>query len=330
MRREILTLILGLVMIFSGAYFLIVCVTAPEFQINGEFASALVLILAGISIVVYLRKDLKHGIIASLMALGISMILQHIHLLFDPVESLELLISDAYLIISTVLIYYAISLIFHTSAGSTKALVCLGLLAVTEFLPTIYRLYMGDGLLELISKNRDSLIHGILHITILIILSRKEMLLEGATKRLERNSRYLYDEMCTPPDSYIDVRDVNTLIAEPNTGWTEVDDDSPILLEKRVMLHGSDMEILLQRKADDRRVHISVCPKDRGSYSIPLTFPIESMVMDSNDPYSAEKIRIYGTDGIFMDILIRDYDKERKTYIETIRYRHWKHRMDRP
>ncbi len=318
-HREILTTILGLVMMVNGAYFTYVCVSTSEFSPNGEFASALVILLAGFSIVLFLRKELKHGIIASLMAVGISMILRYAYLMFEPKQDIELLAGDLYLIISVILIYYSASLMFHTSAGSTKALVCLGLLVVTELFPVIYYIYMGSNIIDVISDHRNGIVYGMMHLTILLILTRKEMLLEGATRRLARNSDELFRESGTPPDAYIDVPDVKELIADPEDGWT-YQSFGPVQKERRIMLHGIDMEILLQKRVDDPRTQISLSPKNDGSYSIPLSFPIEKIVLDGENPETSGMVRIYGTDGLFMDIVIKDYDKEKKTYIETIRH----------
>lgn len=318
--RVALTTIMGLVMVFNGLYFTAMCIATTDFELTGDLASALTVLLAGLCIVLFLRNDLKNGVVASLMALGISMVCRYAYLLVKPSENIELITGDAHLIISVILIYYAASLIFHTSAGSTKALVCLGLLAATELVPTVYYVYMGNDFMDVVSDHRNQLIYCAMHIVILIILSRKEMLLESPTTRLERNSVYLYDEMCTPPNSYIDVNDVDNLRLYPEDCWTSPS-YGPVLQERRVTLHGTDMEILLQRRSDDERVHISLSPKEDGSYTIPLSFPIEKIVLDGEDPHTSRMVRVYGTDGLFIDILINDYDKERKAYIETIRHR---------
>lgn len=319
--REFLTFVLGLVMILCGSHFLFVCTVTTELAMDWKFASALVIILAGLVIILLLRKDLRRSTITSLMAMGISIILCYMELLYAPRGHTDILQGDISIVIGAVLIYYSVSLIFHTSAGSIKALICLGLLVASEMLPIIYFLYMGNDFSEVITENRDPLVYGIMHLTILYILSRKEMLLEGVNKRLERNSKYLYEAMATPADSYLDVSDVSELYTYPGIGWVAVDGGGPVVEEKSVTLHRSDMKILLQKIRGDERVHFSLCPDEGGSFSVPISFPIESIVLDGEDLYSSKSVRIYGNDGLFMNILIMDYDKEKKTYIETIRYK---------
>lgn len=324
-RRQILTIILGLVMVFNGTYFVVQCITATEFRPDLNFASAIVVLLTGLVIIIFLYKNLKNCVIASLMAVGASMVLRNVYLLVEPVQSIELLTGDAHLIISVILVYYALSLILHTSAGSAKALLCLGILAFTEFLPFIYYVYMGSNIVDTLSAHMNSLVYGLMHLAILLILTRKDMLLEGVSSRLTRNSRDLYRSMCTPADAYIDVNDVNVLMTDTEEGWTDLS-LGPVLKEKQVKLHNSDMEILLQKMNDDDRTYISLRPVRNGSFSIPVSFPIEKVVLNENEPGASGMIRVYGTDGLFMDILVKDYNDERKTYIETIRYKRRKSR----
>ena len=56
-----------------------------------------------------------------------------------------------------------------------------------------------------------------------------------------------------------------------------------------------------------------------GSYTVPLAFPIESIVPDSEDRSVIRKIRIYGKDGMFIDILVKNYKDEPKGYLETFK-----------
>ena len=325
-RTEILTALMGLIIALTGTYFLV-----TRYFMEGEWeytdlASYIILIVGGAIVTLFCRKDIRKGIIAALLTIGISTIVDYSYYFLFSDDIVFVAFSNVYLIVSVVLIYYAISLMFHTSAGSIKGIVCLGILALFEFFPTLYLIYMGGEPLTLVEENLDMIAYGVMHITVVLILSRKDMLLETLSKRIDRNSKCVYGNACTPADAYIDRPDLSILLDGTDTGW-EYFDSGPIECERPIRLYRTDMELRLQRWKNDDRMHISVCTAGSDSYKVILSMPVQSMVLDTDDRSTAERVRFYGYDGVLMDILVRNYEDEKKGYIETMRFNRKRKKM---
>lgn len=317
-RAEILTAIMGLAIAIAGALFLINGTGQEGGSTIGDVISFIVMIVGGATVVLFSKKGIKYGVILALMTLSISTLISNLYYILNVNDDIGIIFADLYVIISIVIIYYALSLIFHTTSGSAKAIICLGILAFTELFPTLYKLYNVDGFIPLADINIDKLAYGIVHLIVIFILTRKEMLLEGPKKRLDRNSMALYDGRCAPADCYIDVNDLDKVLGESEEDWVHYS-SGPIESEKEINLHGTNLGLRLQKwKGDDRR-HVAVCMYNAGSYTVPLTFPIESIVPDSEDRSVIRKLRFYGKDGMFIDILVKNYCDEPKGYLETFK-----------
>ena len=272
-RSEMLTILMGLIIAGAGLFFLVGGIARDMSYNTGEAISYLIMLFGGAVIVLLLRKDIRYSTIAAVLIIGISSLASNLYYIFFSDDQIAILFADIYIIISVVLIYYGVALLFHTSAGSVKALVCLGILAVTEFAPTLFKLYSGDDFIPLVNTNMDKLAYGIVHLTIVIILSRKEMLLEGPKKRLDKNSKALYNGYCTPSGCYIDIHDLGSLLDDFGEGWIRYE-NGPIECERAIPLHDTDLGLRLQKLKGDDRKHIAVCMYGADSYTIPLAFPI--------------------------------------------------------
>lgn len=318
-RTEALTTFMGLVIAFTGVYFLYLTFT-PEYETYpGEITSDILLIAGGALLVAVLRKDLRRSTIGAMMTIALSTIVGSLYYVFNTNDVLNIALSNVFLIVSVVLIYYSISLIFNTTAGSTKGLICLGILAAVQLAPIFYRIYMGDDILEQIKENLDRIVRGVAYVTVIFILTRKDMTLENLPRRMNRNSRYLYDDMCTPSDAFIDIKDYAKLADIPEEGWKSCK-FGPIDSEMTIPLYNTDMAIRLQRMRVGGDVHLAICSGDAESYRVALTMPIRSVKVDEPDESRKGKVRVYGDDGVFVDILIRDLGDQPKGYIGTYRY----------
>jgi len=323
-RNEILTVLMGIIISITGIYFLIRDINGDVQPVPGEVLSDVMLIVGGACVALFFRKDLRNGTALSMFTLGASMVAGNIYYALEASEDTQTIFSDVYLILSAVMIYYSISLVFHSTAGSTKGLVCIGVLALIEFGPMCYRIYLGADVIPTIGDNIDNLVSGIMHLTVVFILTRKGMLLETPTKRLNRNSKLLSDNMCSPSQAFIDVHDIDTIL-DDSQGWTQFD-KGPIISQKTIRLYNTDVGLDLQRWKGDDRTYLSVRVLDVDSYEVPLSFPIESIVLDDEDRSNATRMRFYGNDGVFVDIVIKDFEKEKKGYIDTVKQRYGKNR----
>ena len=318
-RSEIFMSLIGLIMILTGAYFIVRnSVTEGTVTVPGKMLSDIILMIGGACIIPFFRKNIKYGTAFSLLVIGAATIIGRIWYLTDSMDGVEIGLAIIYIIASIVMVYYSLSLFFDASAGSLKGIICLGVLVILELAPTFYYIYMGRDPIEVMTKYMDDLVCGAMHMSVLIILTRKDILLENFTKRLMKNSKGLYNIMITPPGTYLDVRDVKAIQGDAEQGWTEYD-EGPIERELSLDLRGAEFGIRLQRWRGEDETILAVCLNDVASYTVALSFPIESTVVDLDADTGKGNIRFYGREGMFVDIEVRDSDEEKKGYIETVK-----------
>lgn len=316
-RTEILTILMGAAMAFAGIYMLFRFGLINN-EIPGRAASSVILVIGGAA-AVFFRKNLKTATAVSMLTIGSSVIAGHVYYITSSDDIQNIVISMMLIIAGVVIAYYGLSLIIDASAGSLKGIAGLAILVVLEYGPTFYFWYMGDDLGTLIARYRDDLACGLMHLIVIIILTRKDMTLENIVRRINKNSVYLSDTMITPPGTYLDVRDVPGITGGPDDSWIR-HEDGPIECEKSFRLYNADYCIRLQRWRGDGSVYLSVCLDNVPSYSVALMFPVECHVTEG-DPVT--RIRFYGRDGMFVDIMVKDPEAEKKGYIGTFKKK-WK------
>ena len=318
-KQEILTILAGAVITASGIYF--VCTGTSFMGRNGseDLFSSIILIVGGIISALF-RKDVKNASASILFTIGVSTAIGSIHLVENTSNTVDLILGDVYLILSMVITYYGLTMAFNTTSGNSKGVVCVGILAAMEIFPTLYRWYMGDDVMMLVETDVDKLAYGVFHMAVVLIFSRKEMRLDSIDKRLLNNSTYLFNDKGTDPDCYIDRPDMIAMLNDPEEGWVRCD-VGPISEERTVPLQNTELCLRLQRWAGDERIHLAVAEKDSDAYTVPLSFAVESVVLDTGDCETAGKIRFYGNAGVFVEITVRNKADEKKGYVDTLKYR---------
>ena len=318
-KQEILTILAGAVITVSGIYFICADTSFRGRNGSGELFSSIILIAGGIISVLF-RKDVKNASASILFAIGVSTAIGSIHLVDSTTNPIDIILGDVYLILSMVITYYGVTMVFNTTSGNGKGVICVGVLVAMEILPTLYRWYMGGDVIVLVETNVDKLAYGIFHMAVVLIFSRKEMRLDSIDKRLLNNSAYLFNEKATGPDCYIDRPDMIEILNDSKEGWSPCG-IGPVSEERIVPLQNTELCLRLQRWKGDDNIHLSVTEKDSDAYTVPLSFRVESIVLDTGDCTNAGKIRFYGNAGIFVDITVKDKADEKKGYVDTLKYR---------
>ena len=318
-RTEALTSLMGIIIVITGAYFLYVALQPEYERYPGELTANIILIAGGALLALFLRKDLRRSTVLAMITIALSTIAGSVYYIFYTDESMQIILSNVFVILSVVLIYYSISLIFNTTAGNTKGLICLGVLALVQLAPIVYKLYMGADPIELVKDNVDRVVRGSSFLIVIFILTRKDMALENLPRRMDRNSTYLYSEEATSPNAFIDKRDFEKLIDIPKDGW-KICKFGPVDSEYIIPLYNTSSSLRLQKWKAGGDIQMAVCSGDGESYTVSMTIPMRSVVLDDPDRNKASKIRVYGDDGVFVDLLIRDLEDLPKGYIENYRY----------
>jgi hypothetical protein len=214
------------------------------------------------------------------------------------------------------MIYYGMSLFIGIKSGSMKCIVCIAALILIEVIFPLLQLHRGMPFFDVLYEYSDILIYMLLHVMLVIILTRKEMKIPSFQKRIVKNSDIIFDQMVTDPDTYIMRSDLPKLLStEDGPEWVHIE-GGPIERELAVPLQGNKpgVELLLQKWNGDERMHLCVRTKGLGTYRIVLTMPIEQTVMNG-DEGTASKVRFYGADGMFADVVIMNPEDINKGYI---------------
>lgn len=306
--------ILAAIMLITGVYFVIRCLqdTIVLLEVVGFAVQA----LGGVILLKWFRSKLVKGVAVALMVVGVSNILVYFQYLYTDVETGSFIFAILYVVAGAVMIYYGMSLFIGIKSGSMKCIVCIAALILIEIIFPLLQLHRGMPFFDVLYEYSDILIYMLLHVMLVIILTRNEMKIPSFQKRIVKNSDVIFDQMVTDPDTYIMRSDLPKLLStEDGPEWVHIE-GGPIERELAVPLQGNKpgVELLLQKWNGDERMHLCVRTKGLGTYRIVLTMPIEQTVMNG-DEGTASKVRFYGADGMFADVVIMNPEDINKGYI---------------
>jgi hypothetical protein len=313
-KTETWITILAAIMLITGVYFVIRCLqdTIVLLEVVGFAVQA----LGGVILLMWFRSKLVKGVAVALMVVGVSNILVYFQYLYTDVETGSFIFAILYVVAGAVMIYYGMSLFIGIKSGSMKCIVCIAALILIEAIFPLLQLHRGMPFFDVLYEYSDILIYMLLHVMLVIILTRKEMKIPSFQKRIVKNSDIIFDQMVTDPDTYIMRSDLPKLLStEDGPEWVHIE-GGPIERELAVPLQGNKpgVELLLQKWNGDERMHLCVRTKGLGTYRIVLTMPIEQTVMNG-DEGTASKVRFYGADGMFADVVIMNPEDINKGYI---------------
>ena len=321
MSRVTVALICAMAAILSLTGFYMVIQDAADDTTHASIIISDVILLAGgVATVVFCRYDLKKAVVSCIFTAGFSILVGNYYmaLFLDaelPEEIIRMLLANIYMIFSIVMIYYGLSLLAGSTSSSVKAIVCIGVIAGFELVPALYHAYTGEDIVAALIEDKNILIYCAMHASLVLILTRKGMLLETPAKRLKRRTRVLYDEMCTPPKAFIKRNNLHYFLDPGTDGWTHYD-EGPIATEKKIVIQRSDLEACLQEWRGDGRRHVSFGVRNKDSYRTSVSTAIEHVYIDG-DVQNATYMRIYGREGVFIQINVKDDRDEKKGYIQS-------------
>ncbi len=313
-KTETWITILAAIMLITGVYFVIRCLqdTIVLLEVVGFAVQA----LGGVILLKWFRSKLVKGVAVALMVVGVSNILVYFQYLYTDVETGSFIFAILYVVAGAVMIYYGMSLFIGIKSGSMKCIVCIAALILIEIIFPLLQLHRGMPFFDVLYEYSDILIYMLLHVILVIILTRNEMKIPSFQKRIVKDSDVIFDQMVTDPDTYIMRSDLPKLLStEDGPEWVHIE-GGPVERELAVPLQGNrpGEELLLQKWNGDERMHLCVRTKGLGTYRIVLTMPIEQTVMNG-DEGTASKVRFYGADGMFADVVIMNPEDINKGYI---------------
>ena len=316
-RTEILISLMGAALFFCGVFFIIYSSVKGVTLVPGAMTAFIIDIIGGILAIVYFRKDMQKGVAFCLLILGISTILSQSYHILQMADLYMAASSMLYVATGAVLVYYAIVLFLGINSGSLKAIICLGVLAGLELLPVLIEIHNDKSFSYIMENYNGDLVLIIVQVIFIIILTRKELMLPTFLRRLRDNTDHVYDNMGSDPDAFIMREDLGRITdTSDGDGWTHID-NGPVERESVITLNGdeSKTELLLQMWRGDERLHLTLRSRNTESYRVIMSIVVEQSVMNDD----GSKIRLYGTDGMFADIRVRDREDVRIGYVGTVK-----------
>ena len=324
-KTKMLTIAMAVSMIFCGVYFMFLIQVNDDLPLS-EVISNCFFIIGGIVTLVFFSNNVRRAIASSLMGLALANLIHYVPQLFSD-SMLDYGMAFVFVLAAIVLIYYSISIVFSPTASSLKAVILLAVIAAVDLIPIILAIHKGTFFVEIFTSYSDDVVRVIMYATIMVILMTKDMKLETFQKRLRRNAEYLFSAMGTDPLTYINRYGVRAIMSDDDVGWRHLD-HGPIEMERVVPLENRIRvtELFLQRWKGDPRLHLTVRNRNSHSYVIAMSMVVEKIVLDADTIAEATRIRLYGQEGVFIEIMIRDPVEKKKGYIETIRWKKQKKR----
>lgn len=316
-KSELYISTIGVLLIINQLFVLGFAIAGNPINVGG-ILSIIVGILGGLVAIVYFREKKMIGVAFCLFLIGLTIILADIERAFSTDESDNFVASLLYVVTGVVLVYHSASLAVGLKTGSAKSIVCLAVISILELYLFLSVVRRGD---DLTAFDWTNLIMAIEHGAFIVILTRPEMMISPFLKRLRTNSDVLYDAMVSDPEVYVDRKDVGRLTdISDGPEWTHLD-NGPIERETTVGLHSrwTATEMLLQKWKDDDRLHLTVRNKGTDSYNIVMSMVVDQTVLSKNDDGKVTKIRFYGQEGVFADVIVVSDDELTKGYIDIIK-----------
>ena len=146
-------------------------------------------------------------------------------------------------------------------------------------------------------------------IVFMMLLLRPGIREESLKSRIRNGIAVINSMLVSEPSLYIDEKDVRAITGEDQSGWTSKDCDSPIKLEYTAEIHeGKRITYLTSYKwENEEAIRIGIAPK------MPSRLYGNGFVMSAHSIEESEGeryLRLYGDDGYYLRILIKDADEE--------------------
>jgi len=320
-RSEIFITVMSVSLIVYGIIFLADNLFFSQQKVFWEILAYALVTIGGFATLFHYRKDILLGTASNLTSLGLCTLIVQLYTVMTTGNIFVSLESVTYVIGGIVLIYYGVSLFMGVYSGSIKVVVCIAIFAAVALIPIIIEIHDGIFVFKVLSDHVKDIITIVMYVILIVILTRKEMLIASFMKRIRNNSDQMYAEMCVDGGAFINRFNLMT-IAQPedDTGWRYLD-EGPIERERVIPLFDNmgNTEILLQLWHGDPRLHLTVRRSGVQTFNVPFSMVVEQIVMDDTDMTKTSKIRLYGADGVFADIRVADVDDNVTGYLSIVK-----------
>lgn len=308
-RGVSVVLILGAALMLSGVYYLLQEYLTAE--LNTESAAVMlsyaILFLTGIWMIINRDMSGHRCIYMCGMALGIASILQNIFFMSYDDSVYTFYLAFLTILLGIAEMAFSVAYLFQYRRYVVKLCVVVGCQMAMVIIPMFFDWYSNTTVWDIIL--RYSNLFPILFVNVVFawILTRKGIWVPFPTKRIENNLIALEPVLHSDRDVYMTPENLELLLDRDN--WP-VCNLGPVERELQVDLAGgdSDVKLMVQLLKGDPVPHAKVIPCGGGQFMQGQQFDmVQSIVSEARD-----NIRIYGNEGVFINIQVRSTPVKRK------------------
>ncbi len=301
-------LILGSALVLSDAYYIVL----ETIQSTVLLESALVvtsytlLLLVGLWLVLHREMSIHKCIYLCGMALGIASILQNLMSVGAENDEADVLLGFLSILLGIAEMAFSIAYLFGYRRYVVK--ICAAVLVQIGMilLPIFVAWYVATTWEEIAIDY--SMCFPLLFVNVVFawILTRKGIWFPFPTKRIENNLIALEPILHSDKDRYLTPSSLELLLDCDR--WT-VCSGGPVEKEVMVELLGDEhgVRVLIQKLVGDPVPHGRVIPFSQGQFMQAHHFDVVQMVVSE----ARDNLRIYGNDGVFINIQVREPPEEK-------------------
>lgn len=315
----VLITVLGVAIATTGMYDMLRHATTIEYEWMGACVTNLLLFFGGLTIVLFCRENIRMTTVTTMLLISVWGIVNSI-LKLDPSNTTLVMwsVSMLSLVLCVLLLYSATSIWLETSNGTMKGIIAIGILLLLIIIPMIYEIHKGTPIPIVFRDNVDQIPMAVMFIIVIVILTNKEMMLPSITSRITQNTIAITRSLSNEAEWYISPKELAIIKNNDMAHWKHIDDGSPVEYERRMVLFGMiGSELLLQRWKGDERIHLNVRPLFPDSSIANISITINHIAENVDEDGNTTRVRFYGTDGLFMDFVVKDPNVEQVGYIDS-------------
>lgn len=302
-------LILGVALVLSGIYYLFLESLSfkLEYQPATIMISYAILFVLGIWLIINRDIDGHRCIYLCGMALGVAAILQNSFFMNDDDFGFIFFIGFLSVLLGIAEMAFSVAYLF----GYRRYVVKLCLVPACQMLmiiiPIFFDWYATTPWNTILTNYYTTLPIMFVNVVFMWILTRKGIWVPFPIKRIEYNLEALEPVLHSDKGMYM-VPDSLELLLDRER-WSSCD-IGPVEKETTIELVGDDrpVKMMVQLLKDDPVPHGRIIPCDGGQFAQGLYFDMIQMIVSE----VRDSIRIYGTDGMFINIQVKEPPVEKK------------------
>lgn len=296
--------ILGISMLFAGLFYVFYSGLEKTQDLENILILASYIFLAAAGAVITFNKELSLNDCVSTagFVIGVIFMLQY-GLVMNAVSDFQFAISLIAIVVGAAMVFASVAYYFGYHYNAFRMTILMVVIVATDLVPAFVDWYEYIPLLDIIRDNSPLIPIYIVYGVFMYTLSRKEIRYRPVSSRISSNLDTIENMFHNDSGASISPADLKTMVDGDYRSWPHRTDG--IIECETVMTirnSGRTLDLVLQKWVDDPVLHALIVPEYGGQYIQGFRIDLCHVVV-REDGASA---RIYGRDGMFIDILVSD------------------------